>query len=216
MEVRAGKTHLETKEGVDGMSVTNSSGESACSAIRCIESLVTRFERAERSINDDIEQIEKRLGQLIELVKDVSTVKLQAGNQQKSLNVLRQEFRRHIEALEKLIESSEGDYADSLNELNQHISSILEELQSDCRTTKYRLTIVENSLQTWLNRGIGGWTVITIVFSAAQFFGIKYINSLEEDRKKSNMVIESLERRVYKLENSLELIKKEVRSLKTQ
>lgn len=72
-------------------------GDSASVAIAYIQSLAERFEKAEKHIDNDIQQIENRLKQLVELVKTVSSIQHQVASQQQTIVELRNEIRENLE-----------------------------------------------------------------------------------------------------------------------
>ena len=68
-------------------------------ALTYIDSLTARFENAERHINEDIEQIERRLEQLMELMTTVSTIQQQVTTNQETLAGLRIAIKDNLEQL---------------------------------------------------------------------------------------------------------------------
>ena len=98
--------------------------DSAKVALTYIESLTARFENAERHINDDIEAIEKRLTQLVELMKTVSTMQQQVTNQQQILAELRSAVREGLVQHEELVEGIDTRYSGHFETIKRKVSEV--------------------------------------------------------------------------------------------
>ena len=171
-----------------------------------IDALVHRFEKAERSIDSDIEEIEKCLQQLIELVKTVSTIQEQVGTQQKVINALRIEVRDQLSALEVLMNSGSEQYSDSIAVISKKITDAIDRQSRVHHLLETRVTSLETRLQTWLNRSIGGWIVIALTCGIFQYIALRYINSFNGERAAATAAIEridALESRQIMLERRL-------------
>ena len=164
-------------------------GDSASVAIAYIQSLVERFEKAEKHIDDDIAQIENRLKQLVELVKTVSSIQHQVASQQQTIIDLRNEIRENMEQLQALMTTSDGKYASNFSALSKKIGDVVADQTAARKKVESRVSSLENRLQTWLNRGIGAWTVFTLVIGTLQYMGLQYVNSLQAERQQLHAAI---------------------------
>ena len=63
-----------------------------------------------------------------------------------------------------------------------------------------RVSALENRLQTWVNRGIGGWAVFTLVIGMLQYMGLQYVNGLQAERQDAHATINKMAARISDLE----------------
>ena len=175
-------------------------GDSAKVALAYIESLTARFENAERHINDDIEAIEKRLTQLVELMKTVSTMQQQVTNQQQILAELRSAVRESLVQQEELVEGIDTRYSGHFETIKRKVSETAAEQTAGRKKLDGRVSQLEEKLQTWLNRGIGMWAVFALVVGFFQFVGMQYIGGLQRERTEAHATIQRLTTRISDLE----------------
>lgn len=175
-------------------------GDSAKVALAYIESLTARFENAERHINDDIEAIEKRLTQLVELMKTVSTMQQQVTNQQQILAELRSAVRESLVQQEELVEGIDTRYSGHFETIKRKVSEAAAEQTAGRKKLDGRVSQLEEKLQTWLNRGIGMWAVFALVVGFFQFVGMQYIGGLQRERVEAHAMIQRLSTRISDLE----------------
>ena len=175
-------------------------GDSASVAIAYIQSLAERFEKAEKHIDNDIQQIENRLKQLVELVKTVSSIQHQVASQQQTIVELRNEIRENLEQLQSLMTTSDGKYANNFAALSKKINDVVADQTAARKKVESRVSTLENRLQTWLNRGIGGWAVGTLVIGTLQYMGLQYVNGLQAERQEAHATINKMAARISDLE----------------
>ena len=175
-------------------------GDSASVAIAYIQSLAERFEKAEKHIDNDIQQNENRLKQLVELVKTVSSIQHQVASQQQTIVELRNEIRENLEQLQSLMTTSDGKYANNFAALSKKINDVVADQTAARKKVESRVSTLENRLQTWLNRGIGGWAVFTLVIGTLQYMGLQYVNGLQAERQEAHATINKMAARISDLE----------------
>ena len=188
-------------------------GDSAKVALAYIESLTARFENAEKHINDDIETIEKRLNQLVDLMASVSTMQQQVSNQQQLLNELRVAVRENLGQVEDLLGGIDARYVSHFDAMKKKMGEISSDQSAARKKVEQRVDSLEERLRTWLNRGIGGWTVFVLVVGFFQYVGMQYIGALQHERDvaqatiaKNSARISDLEMRQQNLEDQLRYI----------
>ena len=188
-------------------------GDSAKVALAYIESLTARFENAEKHINDDIEAIEKRLNQLVDLMASVSTMQQQVSNQQQLLNELRVAVRENLGQVEDLLGGIDARYVSHFDAMKKKMGEISSDQSAARKKVEQRVDSLEERLRTWLNRGIGGWTVFVLVVGFFQYVGMQYIGALQHERDvaqatiaKNSARISDLEMRQQNLEDQLRYI----------
>jgi chromosome segregation ATPase len=149
----------------------NQSGkpDSSKVALAYIESLTARFENAEKHINDDIEVIERRLNQLVDLMASVSTMQQQVSNQQQVLNELRVAVRENLAQVEGLLDGVDTRYVHHFDALKKKMGDLGSEQTSARKKVEARVDAIEGKMKTWFNRGIGAWAVITLAFGFFQY-----------------------------------------------
>ena len=175
-------------------------GDSASVAIAYIQSLAERFEKAEKHIDNDIQQIENRLKQLVELVKTVSSIQHQVASQQQTIIELRNEIRENLEQLQALMTTSDGKYANNFAALSKKINDVVADQTAARKKVESRVSALENRLQIWVNRGIGGWAVFTLVIGMLQYMGLQYVNGLQAERQDAHATINKMAARISDLE----------------
>ena len=174
--------------------------DSAKVALAYIESLTARFVYAERHINDDIEAIEKRLTQLVELMKTVSTMQQQVTNQQQILAELRSAVREGLVQHEELVEGIDTRYSGHFETIKRKVSEVAADQTAGRKKLDGRVSQLEEKLQTWLNRGIGMWAVFALVVGFFQYVGMQYIGNLQRERAEAHATIQRLSTRISDLE----------------
>ncbi len=63
------------------------------------------------------------------------------------------------------------------------------------------MTDLDDKLQTWLNRGIGGWAMFTLVIGIFQYVGLQYITGLQQERDAAHVTISKMVTRISDLES---------------
>ena len=180
--------------------MSNQFKETGDSAIAYIQSLAERFEKAEKHIDNDIQQIENRLKQLVKLVKTVSSIQHQVASQQQTIIELRNEIRENLEQLQALMTTSDGKYANNFAALSKKINDVVTDQTAARKKVESRVSALENRLQTWVNRDIGGWAVFTLVIGALQYMGLQYVNGLQAERQDAHATINKMAARISDLE----------------
>ena len=173
---------------------------SSMSALAVIENLANRFERTERQIDEDIAQIQRRMEQLVELIRAVSSIQHQVGTQQKALGDLRNEVREQLSALEALVVSSDTKYISNIETLTQRVSAGMSEQTRARAVLSERITDVDNRIKMWVNRAIGVYGMLSLVFGVFQYIGFQYVDSLKVERDSAYETIERMRGRIDDLE----------------
>ena len=169
-------------------------------ALAYIESLTARFENAEKHINDDIEVIERRLNQLVDLMVSVSTMQQQVSNQQQVLNELRVAVRENLAQVEELLDGVDTRYVHHFDALKKKMGNLGSEQTSARKKVEARVDAIEGKMKTWFNRGIGAWAVIALAFGFFQYIGLQYISGLQQERDKAQATISKNIARITDLE----------------
>ena len=180
--------------------MSNKGENSASVAIAYIESLTARFENAEKHINDDIEAIEKRLQQLVELMKTVSTIQQQVSTQQDVLNEVRLAVRSNLDQLDNLMDGIDAKYASHFTAVSKKIADAIGDQNAGRKKLDDRISHVEEKLHNWLNRGIGMWAVFACVVGFFQYVGMQYVSSLQQDKEQLQTTVTRLSTRLSDLE----------------
>jgi Mg2+ and Co2+ transporter CorA len=181
--------------------MSNRHGDTSASvAIAYIESLTARFENAEKHINDDIEAIEKRLQQLVELMKTVSTIQQQVSTQQEVLNEVRVAVRSNLDQLDELMSGIDAKYSNHFAIVSKKIADVVGEQTASRKKLDTRIGVVEEKLHNWLNRGIGMWAVFTLVVGMFQYMGMQYVSGLQQEKEQLQATVSKMAARVSDLE----------------
>ena len=177
-------------------------------AIAYIESLTARFENAERHINDDIEQIERRLQQLVELMKTVSTIQQQVATHQETLNDVRIAVRANLEQLDELMEGFDSKYANHFALVSRKIADAVGEQTAAHKKLDERIGALEENLQNWTNRGIGMWAVFVLVLGLFQYIGMQYVGGIKTEKEALQATVVKMTARLSDLEMRQQVIER--------
>jgi phage shock protein A len=169
-------------------------------ALAYMRTTSSRMDRIETDFVDHIRKIEDRLDQLVDLVRDVATLKQQYTAQNEGITELRGAIREQSIKME----SSIARVHQRLDELTSSVSSSI-----DIETAKIVSKLgdfekdhrdLDKRFQMWLNRGLGAWVAATIVVGILQYTGMKWIEQLDADKTASQAQIQKLSTRVADLE----------------
>ena len=172
-------------------------------ALAYMRTTSARMDRIETDFVDHIRKIENRLDQLVDLVRDVATLKQQYTAQ----NVGIIELRGAIREQSQKMETSIARVHQRLDELTTSVGASI-----DSETSKIvdKLTDFEKDhkdldrrFQMWLNRGLGGWIAATIVVAVLQYAGLRWLEQLEADRVAVNAQVQKLMGRISDIEAQL-------------
>lgn len=166
-----------------------------------VKTMSSRMDRVEIEFVDQLRKIETRLDQIVDLVRDVATLKQQYTAQSEAIVELRGAVREQSTR----VESSIARVHQRLDELTASVSSSI-----DTETAKIVERIADSEknhkeldgkFQMWLNRGIGGWAVFVLVVGILQFVGIRWLNTMDADRETLVAQVQKLSNRIADLEN---------------
>lgn len=96
--------------------------------------------------------------------------------------------------------TSDGKYASNFAALSKKINDVVADQTAARKKVESRVSALENRLQTWLNRGIGGWAVFTLVVGTLQYMGLQYVNGLQAERQEAHATINKMAARISDLE----------------
>ena len=180
----------------------NDSGrsDSARVALAYIESLTSRFENAERHINDDINAIEKRLSQLVDLTANVSAIQQQMVSQQQIFVELRAGMRDSLNQIDELVAGIDSRYVNHFEAIKKKVADIAATEARERKTLTARIEAGEEKSRTWLNRIVGGWAVVILMTGFFQFIGVRYIESLQAERTEAKAAVAKLTAQIHDLE----------------
>ena len=147
-----------------------------------IETIITRFEKAERYIDADIKQMERRMQQLAELVRSVSAVQHQVTSQQQTLQQLRTEVRDNMAQLEDLFHGSNGRYLENFAAVNEKIEATERKRDELLKKRDEHAATSDALIYSWRGRFTGAWAILALVFGTVQYAGMRYIDGLQEER----------------------------------
>lgn len=166
-----------------------------------VKTMSSRMDRVEIEFVDQLRKIETRLDQIVDLVRDVATLKQQYTAQSEAIVELRGAVREQSTR----VENSIARVHQRLDELTASVSSSI-----DTETAKIVERIADSEknhkeldgkFQMWLNRGIGGWAVFILVVGILQFVGIRWLNTMDADRETLVAQVQKLSNRIADLEN---------------
>lgn len=166
-----------------------------------VKTMSSRMDRVEIEFVDQLRKIETRLDQIVDLVRDVATLKQQYTAQSEAIVELRGAVREQSTR----VENSIARVHQRLDELTASVSSSI-----DTETAKIVERIADSEknhkeldgkFQMWLNRGIGGWAVFVLVVGILQFVGIRWLNTMDADRETLVAQVQKLSNRIADLEN---------------
>lgn len=176
-----------------------------------ISTLNSRIEKTEADFISHLQKVEDRLDQIVDLTKTVALLQ-QQGNQQTDQIT---EIRSQLRETSGKIDSTITRIHTKLDEITSHQRDKMElytkEMEIKFDALKNQTDSTERELKQWLNRGLGAWFIIVIVFGVVQTGFYRWIDGIEKDRqaivKQLNDNAQQISKQSQVLENIVETVK---------
>lgn len=176
-----------------------------------ISTLNSRIEKTEADFISHLQKVEDRLDQIVDLTKTVALLQ-QQGNQQTDQIT---EIRGQLRETSGKIDSTITRIHTKLDEITSHQRDKMElytkEMEIKFDALKNQTDSTERELKQWLNRGLGAWFIIVIVFGVVQTGFYRWIDGIEKDRqaivKQLNDNAQQISKQSQVLENIVETAK---------
>lgn len=171
-----------------------------------IESIANRFASVEKSLSDDVQRLEDRLGQVVELMTSVSALQSQVHNHQKLLTELRQLVKTNLDEINTLVSTTDQKYATQVTILGRKVTDATGIHDEKYARIEERLDASEHRQRTWLNRGIGAWVVMSVLVGMVEYGGVRWLQDAEEDKAATHAAVAKAVDRISDLEFRLQML----------
>lgn len=163
--------------------------------------LSDRIQKTESDFITHLKKVEDRLDQIVDLTKSVAVLGQQASQQSDQITELRTSQREHfqkfdasVSRIHTRIEEIQDHGRDKLELIVKETELAQKEVASKCdKATKEISSKADNTekeLKQWLNRGVGAWLVLVLVFGAFNTTLWRWVDSIEKDR---TQIVQSME-----------------------
>jgi len=171
-----------------------------------ISIIASRVESLEGRLDDNIDKINNRLDQIVDLMQKVTALQEREINNQVQITELKFNQKETNQTLKEwnthIHERMDRHYADikvCREGIDATIANMEDEIQSNIEHVKERNYNTQAELSKWLNRGVGAWALASILLIVLQGAGAYVINGIIESSVKNDMIIDRIETRM--LEN---------------
>ena len=171
-----------------------------------IESIANRFASVEKSLSDDVQRLEDRLGQVVELMTSVSALQSQVHNHQKILTELRQLVKTSLDEINTLVGTTDQKYAAQVAVLGRKVVEAASVHDDKYARIEERLDASEHRQRTWLNRGVGAWVVMSVLVGLVEYGGVQWLQDAEEEKVATHAAVAKAVDRISDLEFRLQML----------
>jgi len=196
------------------MTKHNANMESKNMSPNDISIIASRVESLEGRLDDNIDKINNRLDQIVDLMQKVTALQEREINNQVQINELKsglketnqtiKEWNRHIH------DRMDRHYADikvCREGIDATISNMEDELHQEVEKVKDKNHVTQAELSKWLNRGVGAWALASVLLIVLQGTGAYMINGIINATVKNDERMTRIETRMLENErNQTELL----------
>lgn len=160
--------------------------------------VISRVESLETRLSENTQRIETRLDDLIELMQKVTQLQEREARNASDIRDLRDAIKIIIDNEERMnqrwherltAQAKEIEY--SKNELKASFEVEHKEIEHDIKCMRAEHAHTKELFNTWLNRGLGAWVVLSVIIGLLQTWGGMMFNaSLEEVKQIKTKIIQ--------------------------
>jgi hypothetical protein len=161
--------------------------------------LLSKVDSIENRLEKHVVKIESRLDQIIDIMKTVAQLQEREANNSDDIKELKGNLKETIEAF-KVANLKMHDRIDSVVDKTKIMegvfdSKVLETVKTRdtlCDSVNGKVSDIDSKVEKYLNRGIGGWFVGSILIIALQGLGVWVIKTnIDETKELRALVIEN-------------------------
>jgi len=171
-----------------------------------ISIIASRVESLEGRLDDNIDKINNRLDQIVDLMQKVTALQEREINNQVQITELKAGLKETNHTLKDwnahIHERMDKHYADikiCREGIDATIANMEDEIQTEVEKVKEKNLATQNELSKWLNRGLGAWALASVLIIVLQAAGAYVINGIVDAGAKNDERMARLEARL--LEN---------------
>ncbi len=157
-----------------------------------IDFLITRTEKTDRTMYSDVQQLERKIQQLITLSKEVSLTQYQLEQYRDEVRMLREDVIHASTRLEEIVANLENHHEHDLEHIEISFDESCKHNSKTFRSIDDRLNELEAHKQRWANRAKGAWAVFALVAFILQYIGMQYVDRFVAERDDIHADIERL------------------------
>lgn len=178
------------------------SGQADVNAV-FLRTMNTRMDRMETEFVDSLRKMDSRLEQVVNLMRDVASLQQQYIAQGETLTELRNSLKDQTVRFES-----------SLTRVHQRLDEVTLTMNTtlDLETTKIVRKLgdyereqkeLSQKFHTWLNRGLGGWAMFTLIIAGLQVAGKTWLDNMDAERVATADKLTKVSSRMAELENRM-------------
>lgn len=183
--------------------------------------VLNKVDVIEKKLETQVEKISSKLDQLVDIMRTVAQLQEREARNSEDIMELRKSLRDSMDNYTKTIvriherldkqddvqKQSEKDINNNISlvsrDVDQRIDRIMEHEEITHQTILTNVRVVENRLNTWLNRGAGAWAAASILLLVIQGIGGYLLSSMKDDFVAVRNQGQVLEKRITEIEQTI-------------
>lgn len=175
-----------------------------------ISIIASRVESLEGRLDDNIDKINSRLDLIVDLMQKVTALQEREINNQVQINEIKLNMREMNQTLkdwnEHIHERMDRHYTEvkvCRDGIHKTIEGVEDEIVTKLGKIETKATATQEELAKWLNRGIGAWTLASILIIVIQGLGAYVISGIIDTNSKKDDRMTRIEQRVLENERTM-------------
>lgn len=183
--------------------------------------VLNKIDVVEKKLETQVEKIGQKLDQIVDIMRTVAQLQEREARNSEDITELRKSLRDSMDNYTKTIvriherlDKNDAVQKQCEREVNTNISSVYREVDQridkimETEDTKRQaiatnVQVVENRLNTWLNRGIGAWAAASVLWLVIQAIGGYLLSSMKDDFVAYRNQMTSIEKRLTEQEQNM-------------
>lgn len=183
--------------------------------------VLNKVDVIEKKLETQVEKISSKLDQIVDIMRTVAQLQEREARNSEDIMELRKSLRDSMDNYTKTIvriherldkqddvqKQSEKDINNNISsvsrDVDQRIDRIMEHEEITHQTILTNVRVVENRLNTWLNRGAGAWAAASILLLVIQGIGGYLLSSMKDDFVAVRNQGQVLEKRITEIEQTI-------------
>ena len=183
--------------------------------------VLNKVDVIEKKLETQVEKISSKLDQIVDIMRTVAQLQEREARNSEDIMELRKSLRDSMDNYAKTIvriherldkqddvqKQSEKDINNNISsvsrDVDQRIDRIMEHGEITHQTILTNVRVVENRLNTWLNRGAGAWAAASILLLVIQGIGGYLLSNLKDDFVAGRNQCQVLEKRITEIEQTI-------------
>ena len=175
-----------------------------------ISVIASRVSSLEGRLDDNIDKINTRLDQIVDLMQKVTQLQEREINNAVQINELKisiKETNATIKEWNAHIHDRMDRHYNEIKVCRSGVESTMENMEEslsdEIKVIEDKNLSTQTELAKWLNRGIGAWALASVLLIVLQALGAYVVNGVIENGIRTQGRIEKMEMRSYEIDKAL-------------